>query len=194
MPQAGWGFIGIDEPSQAKGILNGIFDAARSGYDKLYIYELLDEKADPEMKELQFHFGLFTFDNEPKAAARALANLTRVLGEGRDHRGEASDLPSTAASHISVDSPQSKEPIYSLVLTKSNGDQLVAIWREPVFWDRANGRPLEDKPVPMKVNFGKECASIRLFDVLISDKPIAVGAGQSFSVALGDHVQLLECT
>lgn len=195
MPQAGWGFIGVDERSQAKGILNGIFDAARSGYDKLYIYELLDEKPDPEMKELQFHFGLFTFDNEPKAAAKALANLKTVLGESSGPRREASRPPSSDASpRVTVESPQSKAPVHSLVLTKSNGDRLVAVWREPPFWDRTNGRPLEDKPVSAKVNFGKGCGSIRTFDVLVSDRPIAAGAGRSFSVALGDHVQLLECT
>ncbi|MDX6710283.1 MAG: hypothetical protein QOH96_1299, partial [Blastocatellia bacterium] len=37
MPQSGWLVIGVDERTQAKGILNGLFDAARSGYDRVYI-------------------------------------------------------------------------------------------------------------------------------------------------------------
>jgi hypothetical protein len=189
-PQSGWGFIGVDERSQAKGILNGIFDAARSGFEKLYIYELLDEKPDPEMKELQFHFGLFTFDNEPKAAAKAIRNLTSVFADSDEGPNPSSPDP---MFRVSIDAPQS-DPIYSLVLTKGNGNRLVAIWREPEFWDRASGHPLDEKPIQTKVSLGKDCETIRLFDVLVSDRPVAVGSGKSFSLALGDHVQVLECT
>ena len=194
-PESGWGFIGVDEITQAKGILNGLFDAARSGYDKLYIYELLDEKPDPDMKELEFHFGLFTFDNAPKPAAKAIRNLTTILADTSDLGREATNASSSDASiRLHVDVPNPKIPVYSLVLTKGNGARLLAFWREPAFWDRANGHVLEEQPVQVDVSFGRSCGSIRSYDALLSGSPISTSSGDSVSVALGDHLQLVECT
>jgi hypothetical protein len=140
-----------DERTQAKGILNGLFDAARSGYDKIYFYELLDQKPDPDLKELELHFGFFTFDNRPKIAAHAIRNLTRILGD--DGNPDASRRTPGQPVQVTVQGPDSKEQIYTLELKKSDGRRLAAIWRETPFWDRT-GQPLEATPVPAKVSFG----------------------------------------
>jgi hypothetical protein len=194
-PEIGWGFIGVDERTQAKGILNGIFDAARSGYDRLYIYELLDEKPDADMKELEFHFGLFTFSNDPKLAAKAIRNLTSILADANNPGPEATNgsSPDTSIS-VGVDVPDPDNPVYSLVLTKRNGARLLAVWREPPFWDRANGRALEEQLIQAKATFGRTCGSIRSYDVLVSGNPVSTSSGDSVSIALGDHVKLVECT
>jgi hypothetical protein len=194
LPQSGWEIIGVDEPTQAKGILNGIFDAARAGYDKLYIYELLDEKADPEKKELEFHFGLFTSSHEPKLAATAIRNLTSVLGDSGGIRSHTPEGPaSNGAIDVDAESSDSENAVYSVALTKGNRSQLLAIWREPAFWDRDKGRALEAGSIQVKIGFGRTCRSIRLYDVLVSAEPISVSSGRSVAVALGDHVQLVEC-
>jgi hypothetical protein len=192
-PQSGWGFIGVDERTQAKGILNAIFDAARSGYQRIYFYELLDQKPDPEMKELEFHFGLFSFENKPKVAANAIRNLTTVLAEAGDAGKPTNSSTSDASIQVRVDTPDNENPVYSLVLMKENGSPVVAIWRETPFWDRAEGRPLEAPAAGAKISFGRTCGSIRSYDVLQSSDPISVGAGESVALSIGDHVQLLEC-
>lgn len=191
LPQSGWLVIGVDERTQAKGILNGLFDAARSGYDKIYFYELLDQKPDPDLKELELHFGFFTFDNRPKIVARAIRNLTRILGE--DGNPDASRRTPGQPVQVTVQGPDSKEQIYTLGLKKSDGRRLAAIWRETPFWDRATGQPLEATPVPTKVSFGNACKSIKLYDVLNSSEPISTSVGDSFSLNVGDYVQLVEC-
>jgi hypothetical protein len=189
MPQSGWLVIGVDERTQAKGILNGLFDAARSGYDGIYIYELLDQKPDPEQKELEFHFGLFDFDNRPKLAAGAIRNLTAILGGGMN---AGRKMPNESV-RITVEAPESGEQVRSLGLRKSNGTQLAAIWRETPFWDRASGQPLEATSVPAKISFGRSCSAIKSYDLLQSSEPVATAAGGVISVNVGDYVQLVEC-
>jgi hypothetical protein len=195
-PGSGSGFIGVDEKTQAKGVLNGLFDAARLGYQKIYLYELLDQKPDPEMKELELHFGLFSFENRPKPAAYAIRNLTTVLAETNSGSKEAagSTAPDDAPIQIKANEADAEDPLYSLILKKDNGARVVAIWREPAFWDQAAGRPLEAPPVRANVSFGKACSSIKLYDVLQSSDPISTSAGESLSLLIGDHVQLVECT
>jgi hypothetical protein len=200
MPQSGWLVIGVDERTQAKGLLNGLFDAARSGYDKLYLYELLDQKPDPASKQLEFHFGLFTFDNRPKVAAQAIRNLVQVLGEGESksatgpNRPKANgDLPSNESFHLDVQKPELRGQIFTLGLTKSNGAQMAAVWRETMFWDRAAGQPLEAAEITAMLTFDKPCASIKVYDVLRSAQPTSVSPGGVLSVAIGDYVKLAEC-
>jgi hypothetical protein len=193
-PESNWGFIGVDERTQAKGILNGLFDAARSGYDRVYLYELLDEKPDPELKDLGFHFGLFTFANEPKLAARAIRNLTQVLGSAAGADKERTDpLPSNTSIDVKIDGPDDNMPVFWIVLLRENGSPIVALWRETPFWDRANGRPLEAPSIPAKVSFGKACGSIRTYDLFQSSDPKSVSAGSSLTVGVVDRVQLVEC-
>jgi hypothetical protein len=190
-PESGWLVIGVDEQTQAKGILNGLLDAARAGFDAAYIYELLDEKADPENTELGFHFGLFTFDNKPKATANMIRNLTTVLARSD---GVAAGAPTEAQPvEVAVDASDAKEPVHSLVLAKANGNPIAAVWREPPFWNRAEGKPLEAPPLQVTVSFKGACRSTRIYDVLTSDQPVATQTTGTAVLNLGDHGQFVEC-
>lgn len=189
------GFIGVDDLAQAKGVLNGIFDAARSGYNKVYLYELLDEKPDPDMQSLEFHFGLFTFANEPKPAARAIKNLTSILARGSSPQsGAANTLTDAGSIKVDLDQPDRDTPTLWLVLTKEDGSRLVAIWRETQFWDTATGRRVEAPPIRAVVSFGRKCTEIRSYDPLKSSDPGSVSSGSAAFLSVTDHVQLVECS
>jgi len=193
-PESNWGFIGVDERTQAKGVINGLFDAARSGYSKVYLYELLDEKPDPEMKDLGFHFGLFTYENKPKMSAHAIKNLTQVLASKAGVDKGGADMSSSDASiKVRIDEPEDNIPVFWIVLLRENGSPIVAAWRETPFWDRAKGSPLEARPIQANISFGKTCGSIRTYDLLQSSDPTSMHAGDSLSLTIGDYVQLIEC-
>lgn len=55
----------VDEETQAEQIVALVEDARRLGVERLYIYELLDDRPDN-------HWGLFRLDGSPKPAAHAL--------------------------------------------------------------------------------------------------------------------------
>jgi hypothetical protein len=183
---------GINDLVQAKGVLNGLFDAARSGYEKLYLYELLDEKPDPDMKYPEFHFGLFTFANEPKSAAWAIRNLTGILSR---RSGDGSALADSETQPIKVDlaQPDVGIPILSLVLDKKDGSKLIAVWRETPFWDETMGHALQPRAIRAVISFGTQCTTIRTYDPLKSIEPGSISSGSALLLTVVDHVQLVEC-
>jgi hypothetical protein len=193
-PESKRGFIGVDERTQSKGILNGLFDAARSGYQRVYLYELLDEKPDPGMKDRELHFGLFTVANEPKPAAKAIRNLTSILARRNGAGNSSKDTAADAGSiKVNTEEPIDGMPARSLILTKEDGSLIVAVWRETPFWDTAAGRPLEALSIHGQISFGTVCGAIRTYDPLISSDPVPVNSGSSLSLPILDHVQLVEC-
>jgi hypothetical protein len=192
-PQSGWLVIGVDEPAQAKGIVNGLFDAAAFGFERVYVYELLDQRPDPASANRELHFGLFTSDYRPKLAAQAISNVIRILSGSAISRAAASSLSIEGKIEIKPESAIGEFPVRSLQIARSDGVALVAVWRETPFWDRPKGRPLEEPSIPAKVLFASGCRSTKIYDVLRSSEPISVAEGDTASLFVGDHVQLVEC-
>lgn len=173
----------VDEYTQALLLLNGVFDAISLGVRRIYIYELLDEKADPEFKIPNLHWGIYKFGGAPKVAATALHNLTRILaperaaGEAASVLPQASGLPATAKH---------------LVLQKGPTTTLVILWNEPDIWDQTASKPLTVSAAEVAVTF-PAAQQIRIFDPLSSDQPTQVlGPGSSASVRLGAFPQIVE--
>ncbi|MEX3999188.1 calcium-binding protein [Paraburkholderia sp. EG285A] len=188
IPQAGWLRIGVDEPTQAKGVLNGLFEAARLGVTRTYIYELLDEKLDPQNTNGEMHFGLFRNDDTPKAAASTIRNLTTILGTHGKTGALANNSPSYSLTGM-------RDTGRSLLLTRAPGHYLIALWNVVPFWDRAAGKPLNAPPVSVQVDFGARASRVSLYDPTSSAAPLAHHEGlQRLTVDVPDHVILVDVT
>ncbi|MBN9006603.1 MAG: hypothetical protein J0H40_14470 [Rhizobiales bacterium] len=194
LPQTGWRVIGVDERSQAKGLLNGIFDAAIAGFDWIYLYELVDQRFDSSSQNRELHFGLFKYDYQPKPAAFAIRNMIDVLNDDPKLATPSVADSSDDKVNISLDREPGDIAVRSLRIRKTNGSLVVAVWRETPFWDRAKGGPLEAPGLPSKISFHKPCGSIKLYDVLESRDPTLMKSSNSMTVDVKDYVQLVECT
>lgn len=191
-PQAGWNSLGVDEATQAKGVLNGLFDAASLGVTRTYLYELLDEKPDPGNTNNEMHYGLFRNDHTPKPSASAIRNLTAILRAHAPDGAVGTGSPNASSSYALSGMPQSGR---SLLLTRSDGRYFVALWNEVPFWDRATGKPLNAPPVSVQVDFGAKASRVALYDPTVSAAPLATHADlQRLAVEVPDHVVLLEVT
>ena len=193
-PETGWLVIGVDEVTQAKGIVNGIFDAAASGFERIYVYELIDQRPDPASANRELHFGLFASDYRAKPVAQAISNVVKILSGTSLTRSATSSLPVDGKIEIETDSPVGDIPIRSMQIARSDGAALVAVWRETPVWDRAKGRSLEEPGVPSKVSFASGCEATKTYDVLRSGEPISVTPGGAAALLVSDHVQLVECS
>jgi hypothetical protein len=190
MPQAGWYQIGVDEQTQAKGVLNGYMDAAAAGVKRTYVYELLDQKPDPQNKSVQMHFGLFRNDYSPKPVAHAIHNLTSILNTGTMRRANAAARDTLA--YTLSDMPVSAN---SLLLQKKDGRFVLALWNETLIWNRATGTPLTSPPARVELDFGAKASRVDLYDPLVSATPFATRRDvRQMSVDIPDHVILLEVT
>lgn len=187
IPQSGWIYVGVDEATQAKGVLNGLFSAARLGVTRTYIYELLDEKPDPQNTDNGMHFGLFRNDHTPKPAATTIRNLTAILRA----------TPSGSSNNNSPSYTLSGMPVSgrSLLLSRADGHYLLALWNEVPFWDRATGKPLNAGGVKVQVEFDHAMRSVALYDPTVSADPqMRVDAPLKMTLDVPDHVILLDVT
>jgi hypothetical protein len=186
-PQSGWMVIGVDERTQAKGIMLGIFHSLALNIKRTYIYELLDQKPDPLMKDIQQHFGLFRVDYQPKASAIALHNLAKILNDPLPKGGV---IP---IEDFNLDTALLPATVHSLVIAKTDGTRLIAIWNDAGIWDRATGKPIESAPLPVTLRLPAGAKARALYDPLIGPDPVKTYSDASQPVVdVPDHPVLLE--
>jgi hypothetical protein len=160
-----WGGGGVSRHVQAILTLNALFDAFSAGVPTTYIYELLDNIANPPNNDLEDNFGLFLADGTPKQAASAIHNLVAILAD-----------PGPQASNFSVGSyvpaitglPTTAE---TLVLEKSNGNFYVLLWNEPQVWNETTHSEIQPASSPVTVQIGTAPQAVNIYDPLRSASP-----------------------
>ncbi|WP_424930545.1 calcium-binding protein [Amaricoccus tamworthensis] len=177
--------ISVDETVQAKSVLNMAMNAYKQDVHSVYLYELLDEKANDPTNN-QSNFGLFKKNGTPKEVAHALHNLTSILED--DGNGA---FDSTTPFEFDISGGDGNT--HAFALNNSNGDANVIIWRESIMWDRATGKAVASDPLSVDVSFDRPHGQIALFDPLVSDNSIRKYSNRSsVEVELTDHVVILE--
>ena len=161
-----WGGGGVTPAVQAVLETNILLDSFRDGVSTTYLYELMDNVANPASTDLESNFGLFLADGTPKPAATAIHNLTSILADTGSNaasftmasfNGSVTGLPSTGAS---------------TVLEKSNGTYDVVVWNEPKVWDQASKSAVTPATLPVVVDLGATYQTVKLFDPLKSSAPL----------------------
>lgn len=179
---------GCDEATQAKYILNQMFDIAAKGIYRAYLYQLMDDTADGDPKGTvgtEAHFGIFNWQWQPKPAARALAVVKTLLTEKTTRFR-------VAVPRYSVHGVQDAGAAgSSLSISKRDGSTLIVVWNEPQIWDPEKNVPVSPTPNSVKVSFGRKYA-YRVFDPLHGTKPIAVGQAMQISVTLTGSPLMIE--
>lgn len=183
---------GVDQASQAKLTLNTLFDSARLGLDRVYLYELFDQVNDPANTSIIGNFGLFdeTVDQDhyvtlsAKQAAVAVHNLTTIINADSGPFDLApvsytvSGLPAEGAS---------------LTITKASGWQDIVLWAEPDIWDQSADQPIAVTPTSTTVDFGSNVVSVRVYDPLQANSFIASYENvSSVQISITDHPVIVE--
>ena len=156
----GWG--GVDYTTQAKLTLNMIMDATKLGVSQVYIYQLLDDYADPKNTNQEDHFGLFDVNNAPKPAATAIHNLTAILSD-------------TAASAHSFTTSNLAYTITGLPGATGSSFEMeevfrrprhVCVWNEPKIWNNTTHSEIAAAASNVTVNLGASYANVSIYDPL----------------------------
>jgi hypothetical protein len=151
----------VDEAVQAKYTLDIYADAAKSGAQRTYLYELLDLLPD---LDYQHHFGLFRNDGTPKPAAVAVHNLTTILADTVAPQGPTGSLTYTVSNV-----PQQGN---TFLLQKDSGAYDIVVWNEPQLW---NYRTKQESPAPAAqsvVTLPSTYQTVKVFDPLQSSDPV----------------------
>ena len=115
-----------------------------AGVRRTFLYELVDEKAEPGLADQEQHFGLLRNDLSPKPAFGAVRSLVAAL---RTSPGPASAPPRAVVR----DQP---DDLQRLLLERSDGSRVVALWRPVSVWDQNRRIPLDPGEQQTRLSFG----------------------------------------
>jgi hypothetical protein len=184
LPQAGVNGS-VSEQVQAKYTLSYLLDAWNAGVSRTYLYELLDEHADPAGLDREQHFGLFRFDGSAKPAAVALHNLTTLFADPGAQPGFAPGTLNLSVSGLPAATG------HQLLLGKSDGSFSLVLWNETKLWDSAMQKDLVGPSVPVSIDLATP-ANLTLYDPLLGTTALQSWAGKNhIQLSLPDHPLIL---
>jgi hypothetical protein len=178
-----WG--GVDDATQAKLLLNLMFDARLEGAETTYIYQLLDPYPynDPRGSGIDGHLGLFGYDGQPKPSATAIRNLFTFLST-------AGTVRSPQSVHYSVSGLPATG--HTLALTRADGSLVIALWNETPAWDEDSAKPLHPAAVKVRVTVPGVAAATAVLENPLSGKQEAVaGHAHAYEIDVPDSPVLL---
>lgn len=160
-----WGGGGVTPKVQAVLTVNALLDAFNDGVSTTYLYELMNNIANPASTDLENNFGLFLTDGTPKPAAAAIHNLTTLLA---DSGSKASSFQTGTLSANITGLPSTGS---SLTLEKSDGTYDLVVWNEPKAWDQPTRSATNPAAVPVSVDLGGTYQTVKLYDPLAGTSP-----------------------
>ncbi len=182
-----WGGGGVNGRVQAILTLNVLLDAFSNGVVTTYIYELLDNIANPSSTDLEDSFGLFLADGTPKPAATAIHNLVGVL---TDTGAQAATFPVPSFNPTITGLPPTANAV---ALAKSNGTFYLLVWSEPSVWNEASHREIVPPSAPVTIQLGGPARVVNVYDPIVSGSPRqSWPATQAVKVKLGAHPLIVE--
>ena len=196
------GMYARDGVSQAEYLANQFFDYFASGGSRLFYYQLIDGSG--LAGEVEGNFGLFRRDGSPKPAAVMLGSLKNLLslGDYEDPRNlrDAGPVPegydASALSVSGLRNAGQAGPGY-LVIYKTDGSSMIAVWNEPPIDDGKGG---SNRPATniVTLDFG----SVQTFSIhdLMASAPLTgttprgtqFDTGRTTVVALHGYPMLVE--
>jgi hypothetical protein len=174
----------ISDIAQAKNTLNVVLDAAKQGFARLYLYELVDERPKPTDQEA--NYGLFNNDWSPKASATALHNLTTILEDNSSN----AEVFKTGKLNYSISGLPSSD---NSLLEKANGVFDLAIWAEHKIYDGNSNKDLPAPTSKVMVNLGQIFDTVKVYDPLAGANAINTYDDiSSIQVNVTDHPIIIE--
>ena len=116
----------VTEAQQGSYLLRQLLENAQAGVQRSFIYELLEQKPEPALRNQERHFGLLRSDFSHKPAFDMLATLMREL----DEKGApgTSSAPETPAAPLDVTVATGNSAVQSLLFAKNDGSYRLVLW------------------------------------------------------------------
>lgn len=147
-----------DGISQAKYLANQLLDYFAAGGQRMFIYNTIDGSG--RFDDAESNFGLFHHDGSPKPAAMMLSRLKHLLSLGcyedkRNLTDTGMFVPAFNAQALTITglvTPGQAGPGY-LVMPKSDGSTMIAVWNESVI-DDGKGQAVTATDNRVSIDFG----------------------------------------
>jgi hypothetical protein len=180
------GHPGVSEAAAAKYIPRLLLEYFDRGVVRTYLYEFADEKPDPEMRDMEQHFGLIHVDGTPKPAFVMLRNLIAVL---RDP-GPACE-PKDFAFTLQGDT----KDIRHVLLARRDGAFDLVVWLEVPSFDMKTRQDLSVAPREVTVVPGWPLAQAQVYHPAQAPRPMSqLDAPRVIHVRVSDEPLVIRVT
>lgn len=175
---------GVSESAAAKYIPRLYLENFEHGIARTYLYELMDESAEPAMKDPQKHWGLIRADGSEKPAFAALKNL---MDEVKDTREPESLKP------LGFSISPWRNQIHHVLLEKSDGAYDLVLWQEAPSYDLAKHVDINNPDANVMLQLDVEARSVQAYEPSKQAAPLRSWLSvKSVPLAIPDHPLVLE--
>jgi hypothetical protein len=151
-------------------------DFYAAGLHRTFLYELVDERADPDKRDDEANFGLLRHDLRPKPAFFALQRLIDLASP----RGVSLGQP---AGRLSYSLSTRADDVRQLLLDRGDGTFTLLLWRDVDVAPLGQGQDAPD--VPFTVTLAAPARETALYRPSVSAEPVEVaGANTQISGSL----------
>jgi hypothetical protein len=148
----------VSERVQAEYVPRLFLDFFRSGVSRTYIYELLDEQANPSRSNAQEHYGLLRHNFSEKPAFRTLKALLHSFGPANTPAFPLTPLDYGIA-------PGAPRDLKRLLLQTGPRTYSLVLWRNVSVWNTSALRSRRVKPRTVKLRLGGGARAVGVRDL-----------------------------
>ena len=176
---------GVDQLVQAKYLLDLLFEQAQAGVKLTYLWELVDNFADPNNTDSEDHFGLFNADYTPKIAAVALHNLMQIFQDP----GTGGVQPGTLNYTLTGMPSTANRSLYE----KSDGTFMLVLWNDVRLSGPTTQTEINVAPVTVTLTLTQPFTRITIYDPLTGTTAIQeFDHASTVQIAVPDHPVIVE--
>ncbi len=174
----------VSEAAAAKYIPRLFLEDFSWGIPRTYLYEFMDEASNPQLNDLQMHWGLIRSDGSEKPAFIAMKNLISELGDTAE--------PATTQELTYSLAPVSLR-MHHLLLQRSDGQFDLILWQEVPSYDPQDQRDLDVQAQAVVLTLARRARVIRTYEPAASSGPLEVYADISrIVVKVPDHPLVIQ--
>jgi hypothetical protein len=176
----------VSEAAQAAYMPRLLLENYRVGFQRTYMYELLDEAPDPSQENREDHWGLLRNDLTPKPAFTAIKNLVSLL---KDPGAEFT--PDSLAVNVGGNTSE----LHQVLLQKRDGSYYLALWRASSLWSTQARTAMVATSSAVNLSFGQPIAKAEKFLPDSSTAAVeSLNSPKAMSLEVGPEVVLVKLT
>ena len=118
--------IGVSETAATRYIPRELLEHFNRNIKRTFLYEFIDQAADPQKSEKELHYGLLRHDGSAKPSFKIIKNLITLL---KDPGGDFS------LGSLDFELTGDMTEIHHTLLQKRNGTFFLIVWQDAKCWD-----------------------------------------------------------
>jgi hypothetical protein len=151
---------------------------------RVFVFELVDEPADPSMTDHEAHFGLLRSDFSRKPAYIAIRNLLALV--------TASRVGSSGPSSLTYGVEGATSDLQQALVRRPDGSFVLFLWRRAPIWDPVRRRALPVTPVALALDWAMPC-DVRRYEPSFAESAQSTQLGVTKTlISVGSDVVALD--